>query len=459
MPSVCVIASTAATRPSRLPKPLFGNMREDVKQDMSKKHIRSEDRIGLKLTQAERSLLLEGLTLMPSVFEDAVKGTPTKEPVMLTLDDLDALGGYVAAEANHTEDKRKGKKLDAVFQKIQKLLGTHTDEEPPRTISFDDAMNSKALTDNAVQVAEFAATALMAAESMGIKSKPLAHFYLSPAQREVLLAVPDISKSIKTRLKNDNASFTIAEVASMTMSLVETSIDGTPRQQVAALLVVNHLTERLQAGIPGLGESKPRKAKEPKIKADSHTIYQFKITLIGSKPPIWRRIQVADCTLDKLHQHIQTAMGWTNSHLHQFEIKGKRYGDPELIVDGFDDSNCVDSTRTRISKILPKTGKRFSFTYEYDFGDGWDHEILFEGCPQKEPRKRYPLCIEGERACPPEDVGGIGGFYEFLEALADPKHNQHDDFLEWGGEFESEKFDAQQATKEMKEGLPDWRLM
>ena len=378
---------------------------------------------------------------------------------MLTLDDLDELGGYIAAEANHTQDKKKGKKLDAIFQKIQKLLGTRSDEEPPRTITFDDAMKSRALSDNAVQVAEFAATALNAAESMGIKTKPLNHFSLSPAQREVLLAVPDISKSIKTRLKKDNASFTIAEVASMTMSLVETSIDGTPRQQVAALLVVNYLTDRLQAGIPGFGKSKPRKAKEPKTKADSHTVYQFKITLLGSKPPIWRRIQVADCTLDKLHEHIQTAMGWTNSHLHQFEIKGKRYGDPELIVDGFDDSNCVDSTRTRISRILPKTGKRFSFTYEYDFGDGWDHEILFEGCPQKELRKRYPLCVEGERACPPEDVGGIGGFYEFLKALADPKHDQHDEFTEWGGEFEPEQFDAQQATKDMKEGLPDWRLM
>ena len=373
-----------------------------VKHEMSKKHIQPDDRIGLKLTQAERSLLLEGLTLLPSKFEDAVKGTPAKEPVMLTLDDLGELGGYIAADANHTQDKKKGKKLDAIFQKIQKLLGTHTDEEPPQTITFDDAMKSKAFSDNAVQVAEFAATALMAAESMGIKTKPLEHFYLSPAQREVLLGVPDISKSIKAKLKKVNASFTIAEVASMTMSLVETSIEGTPRQQVAALMVVNHLTERLQAGIPGFGESKPRKAKEPKTKADSHTIYQFRITLRRSKPPIWRRIQVADCTLDKLHEHIQTAMGWTNSHLHQFEIKGKRYGDPELIVDGFDDSNCVDSTRTRISKILPKTGKRFSFTYEYDFGDGWDHEILFEGCPQKEPRKKYPLCIEGERACLPD---------------------------------------------------------
>ena len=166
---------------------------------MSKRHIQPDDRIGVKLTQAERSLLLEGLTLLPSVYEEAVTGTPAKEPVMLTLDDLDELGGYIAADANHTQDKKRGKKLDAIFQKIQNLLDTHTDEEPHRTISLDDARKSKTLTDNAVQVAEFAAMALMAAESMGIKTKPLEHFALSPAQREVLLAVPDSSKSIKTK--------------------------------------------------------------------------------------------------------------------------------------------------------------------------------------------------------------------------------------------------------------------
>ena len=152
---------------------------------MSKKHFQSDDKIGLKLTQAERSLLLEGLTLLPSKFEEAVKGTPAKEPVLLTLDDLDELGAFIAAEANHTQDKKKGKKLDAIFQKIQKVLDTHTDEEPPRTISFDDATKSKTLIGNAVQVAVFTATALMAAESMGIKTKPLEHFYLSPAQREL----------------------------------------------------------------------------------------------------------------------------------------------------------------------------------------------------------------------------------------------------------------------------------
>ena len=95
--------------------------------------------------------------------------------------------------------------------------------------------------------------------------------------------------------------------------------------------------------------------------------------------------------------------------------------------------------------------------FEYDFGDGWEHEIRFEGSPKKEPGKKYPLCLEGERACPPEDVGGIYGFYEFLEALVDPKHEQHEEMLEWGGNYDPEKFDASLATKAMKKGLPDWR--
>ena len=191
----------------------------------------------------------------------------------------------------------------------------------------------------------------------------------------------------------------------------------------------------------------------------SERLYQFKITLNDSKPPIWRRIQVKNGTLDKLHERIQTAMGWTNSHLHEFEIDGERYGDPELLDDGFEDFDCVDSTVTKISEIVPKNGKRFQFLYEYDFGDGWSHEVLFEGCLRAEKGRRYPMCIEGERACPPEDVGGIWGYSDYLEALADPKHEQHEEFLEWRGPCDPDKFDAAKATKMMRRGLPDWRQM
>lgn len=191
----------------------------------------------------------------------------------------------------------------------------------------------------------------------------------------------------------------------------------------------------------------------------SDRLYQFKITLNDYEPTIWRRIQVKDCTLDKLHERIQTAMGWTNSHLHEFTIDGERYGDPALLDDGYEDFYCVDTTVTKISQIVPKDGKRFDFLYQYDFGDSWNHKVLFEGCLRAESGQRYPLCIEGERACPPEDVGGIRGYAEFLEALADLNHEQHEDFVQWGGDFDPEMFDAAKTTKAMRRGLPDWRRM
>jgi hypothetical protein len=197
-------------------------------------------------------------------------------------------------------------------------------------------------------------------------------------------------------------------------------------------------------------------AKKPKAKAPTTTVFQFKITLLGIKPQIWRRIQTKDCTLDKLHEHIQTAMGWTNSHLHQFEIGGVRYGDPELLEDGWE-TPPVNSRRMKLSKIMPKDGRRFRFKYEYDFGDSWEHEILFEGIVPVEKSARYPVCMEGEQACPPEDVGGTGGYEEYLNALTDPKHEEHESFMRWRGPFDPEAFDAGAATKEMRKGLPDWR--
>ena len=106
-------------------------------------------------------------------------------------------------------------------------------------------------------------------------------------------------------------------------------------------------------------------------------VYEFKITLLDIKPLIWRSIRTPDCTLDQLHEHIQTALGWTNSHLHQFEVDGQRYGDPDLLDDGWEDDELIDSTKTRLRTILAKRRKGFRFFYEYDFGDGWRHEIVF----------------------------------------------------------------------------------
>jgi hypothetical protein len=189
-------------------------------------------------------------------------------------------------------------------------------------------------------------------------------------------------------------------------------------------------------------------------------VYQFKVTLMDTKPPIWRRIQVGDCTLDKLHEHIQTAMGWTNSHLNHFRIDGKRYGDPMLMRETFEELGYADSTRVKLSEVLPVDGGRCRFEYEYDFGDGWLHEVLFEGRTSVEKGKHYPLCLEGARACPPDDVGGVWGYLDFLAAIADPENDQHEEMREWiGRKFDPEAFSALAATRRMKQGLPDWRSM
>ncbi len=424
----------------------------------SRKQIEPGSKVGLKLTAAERKLLLD-LTCLDDNYAQVIRNTPTAEPVQFTLDDWEDFGGYIAAEANHTENTKLGKKLDAIFDKIQKILDTYTDEEPPKTLKIEDARKAKVLSDQAVQIAEWTAQALIAAEKLGIKDKRLEHFFLSPAQRDVLLLVPGVSKTVKGKLAEKGSSFTLAEVAGMTMALAEDLSDGDARKQVSFMLVANHLMEQLQSAF---GPPKPsdKKAKTPKAKTSASTVYQFKITLKEIEPPVWRRIQTKDCTLDKLHEHIQTAMGWTNSHLHQFEINGVRYGDPQLLQVEFEDETpVVNSLRTKISKIVPADGKRFSFDYEYDFGDGWEHEILFEGCLRAEKGTRYPLCVEGERACPPEDVGGTGGYEEYLEAMADPKHEEHESFMEWRGPFDPEAFDAKAATKEMRRGLPNWREM
>ena len=190
----------------------------------------------------------------------------------------------------------------------------------------------------------------------------------------------------------------------------------------------------------------------------TNRLYQLKITLRDVKPAIWRRIQVKDCTLDKLHEYIQTAMGWTNSHLHHFGVADRHYGDPELMEENFEGMNYRDSTITLLSDIVPKDGGRFRFVYEYDFGDSWEHEVLFEGCPKVDKGQKFPLCLEGERACPPEDVGGVPGYAEFLETIGDRDHEEREGTLEWAeGWFDPDEFDAATATKSMWKGLPDWR--
>jgi len=185
-------------------------------------------------------------------------------------------------------------------------------------------------------------------------------------------------------------------------------------------------------------------------------IFRFKIVLQDVDPPIWRRIETKDVELQQLHLLIQTSMGWTNSHMHQFEIAGDQYADLRFMTDDVDDFGAIDYSGLRVSDLVAKHGTKFRMGYEYDFGDGWQHEVVLEKVLESESGIRYPRCLDGARACPPEDVGGVYGFADYVEAITDPSHSEHDEFLEWYGPFDPTEFDAAKATRRMRGGLPTW---
>jgi Plasmid pRiA4b ORF-3-like protein len=173
-------------------------------------------------------------------------------------------------------------------------------------------------------------------------------------------------------------------------------------------------------------------------------IYQLKVELLGSEPPIWRRLQVpGTANLGWLHAVLQTAMGWTNSHLHHFLTGKARYSDPRHNEDlGFGDEPDRDENTALLSGIAPKKGAKFN--YEYDFGDSWQHEITAERIlPPGSGFAASAHCLGGARACPPEDCGGIWGYANLLEVLGNLKHPEHKSMKEWlGGPFDAEMFDT-----------------
>jgi hypothetical protein len=183
----------------------------------------------------------------------------------------------------------------------------------------------------------------------------------------------------------------------------------------------------------------------------SKLFFQFRVELWNTRPPIWRRIQIADGPLSSLHDAIQGAFDWEECHLHQFEIGGLRFGPPP--PEEFFDFGppTEDETRVMISQLLPSSGKQTAWRYTYDFGDDWVHQVVFEGCGPVAPRTKHPLCVEGRRAAPPEDCGGPWGFADLLELLANPDADRDDERLEWLGPFDPEAFDAKHATKNMRQ--------
>ena len=187
------------------------------------------------------------------------------------------------------------------------------------------------------------------------------------------------------------------------------------------------------------------------------TVLQLKISLVESKPSIWRSVIVPESmTLADLHRVIQIVMGWDNAHLHEFQVRGERYTEfEEDIRSGAGDSTAV----TLRSLKLNREGQ--TFLYNYDFGDDWLHEIVVESSRSADDSVKLPLCVTGRRACPPEDSGGVRRYGYLLEAVSDPSNPDHEELSAWiDPDFDPEEFDVDRVNRDLRrvfskdDGLP-----
>ncbi|MCL4297819.1 MAG: methyltransferase [Anaerolineae bacterium] len=180
---------------------------------------------------------------------------------------------------------------------------------------------------------------------------------------------------------------------------------------------------------------------------DQRQIYQCKVSLKGLIPPIWRKIQVSgDIRLDEFHRVLQIVMGWGNYHSYRFIIDGVTYGP---LGDVFADATVRPAHEVRLSQVAGTEGSRF--IYLYDLADDWQHVVKVEKILAPKPGVQYPVCRAGQRACPPEECGGIWEYTNLLEILQDPRHPEHREILEpYGGDFDPEAFDLDRVNRALQ---------
>lgn len=183
-------------------------------------------------------------------------------------------------------------------------------------------------------------------------------------------------------------------------------------------------------------------------------VVQLKISLKNSTPPIWRRVLVkSSISFYELHYTIQIAMGWGNYHLYEFKIGDYRIG---IKDEDFDDpesgsSKIIVAKEITLDEVISK-GEFKNFSYEYDFGDGWIHSIVVEKTMPLDQDRYYPVCIKGKLSCPPEDCGGLYGYYNFLEIISNKKHPEYKDMVEWmGGRFDPNEFEVDDVNVDLED--------
>ena len=392
-------------------------------------HVAREQPFEIHLAPGDHQLLAgEALTLDEKDTRRFREKHPG-EAVTLTLEEIEDLMGHLAIEAGHTQDGNLRRTLDRVLLGMKSLVDIFTDDgdedasEPPRGLHMLGSVAFQ-ITREGHEVSE----------TRRPGSTPAHSLKLTEAQRRVIARIePGLRPRLELEKKNQRTlRFSLAEL------------------------------ERL-------GDAVQRARRNPRNGRERHSldcvsvalarltrVYQLRIELEGIEPPIWRRILLHDCTLHELHDLIQLVMPWWDYHLYSFTIGGREYANLGSVDEDFGLPCAGDTRLIRLSDVVPEDGSPPEFQYLYDFGDSWKHVIRFERWDEPDDSSRYPLCPAGSRACPPEDVGGVHGYEQYVEAIADPGHDEHHEFLQWRGPFDSEAFSAEEATARLRDPKSYW---
>ena len=175
------------------------------------------------------------------------------------------------------------------------------------------------------------------------------------------------------------------------------------------------------------------------------TAHVLRVSLRFVEPEVWRRVVVvSEMPLPKFAKVLEQAMGWESTHLHMFDVSGVLFGNTD-----HDAPHLIDEKAARLDHVLPRVES--SLRWDYDFGDGWEHDVVVEAIEPLNPKTKYPVVLDGERACPPEDVGGPPGYEELLRALSNPKHTEHKHMVEWAPKnFDPASFDLVTANRRVR---------
>lgn len=256
---------------------------------------------------------------------------------------------------------------------------------------------------------------------------------LTQAQRR---AVDEVLPALADRLKADSTKPVLVRLTDAELTRFVAALDEAVRAAESGTRR-NSLRMALDAGTEATALAEARRATPA---------WAVKITLLGTRPRVWRTIVIDDCTLGELHYLIQNAMGWEDCHMHDFRLGKRRFGDPRA------ESGDEDESKTKLSKLLPLGKDRF--IYQYDFGDSWEHELKVTPATPAEAAFERPACLGGELACPPEDCGGAMGYADLLNAVENPAGDAAAELLEVYGDYDPAAFDPAAATERLRGKRP-----